>query len=111
MSADVCFRHATCPGISEKYELDGAQSRDAARGEARWRGREGPGADGADRHNQDAEPRAGIWRVQDGGWRVRELEGGPWRACHRTERGQDKAVIPFPGAQTAGHQLNCEADA
>lgn len=48
MSADVCFRHATCPGISEKYELDGAQSRDAARGEARWRGREGPGADGAD---------------------------------------------------------------
>lgn len=83
-------------------------------GEKRGGGeREGPGADGADgRRNQDAEPRAGRWgRVQDGGWRVRELEGGPWRACHRTERGQDKAVIPFPGAQTAGHQLNCEADA
>lgn len=32
MSADVCFRHAKCPGIPEMCELDGAQTGDAAPG-------------------------------------------------------------------------------
>lgn len=102
MSADVCFRHATCPGISEKYELDGAQTRDTARGEARWR-RKGRTQG---RCNQDEEPRAGrLGWMQDDGWGVQEQGEGPWR-----DRGQDKAEIALPGAQTAGHQLNCGED-
>lgn len=77
MSADVCFRHAKCPGIPEMCELDGAQTGDAAPGggcggeeeQGAGGGREGSGEDVTTKRSQrrgDRAVDAGWWEPVSG---------------------------------------------
>lgn len=88
MSTDVCFGHAKCPWIPEKYKLDNVHRDMAEAGEV-CRQREG---ETWGRGTQDRKP--GRWRERGGrrmlGWRY---SGWNWRACHRAEGGQKTALI------------------
>lgn len=69
-----------------------------------------PGQTGQTQSGRGAQ--GGEMGAGAGRWVESARAGGrTLESLSQDREGAGQSVIPFPGAQTAGHQLNCEADA